>query len=389
MTIFSYCPTKKIFGAGATAALIKEIEAPARIALIASGSALKASGLQDELAPIDCQIRVRKIYHGAGEPDYLRVHEIAEAVREQKVTHLLCVGGGSIVDLTKAVAVCAHFPGSAEQKWQQLLSAPFNAPALPIFVVSTLPGTSSETNSGFVIKDASQYKRAISKINCFPQATAFDPKFASTVPTAQIRLSMFDAYVHVLEQSIRPDGACSLNDGLCVTAFSALLDLNQRTLDKSFSTEDLLRFSRLSSFIIDGATLGRGVPLDFVTHELAVFLSAHFQLAHGKTLACVLPNYLSHPANEQKCLRFECLMNRSVAALNELRGETVLCSFDLRRHIAEAGIVCRAPQIDSNADLDSKIASFIDQREAFWPQRGVTKKIAEEVLRNAISELNA
>lgn len=387
--IYSYCPTKKIFGEGATTALSKEIEASARIALIASGSAMKAPGLLDELATIDSRIHLRKIYQGAGEPDYLRVHEIVEAVQTLKITHLLCIGGGSIVDLTKAVAVCAHFSGNAEAQLQQLLNTPFDVPALPIFVVSTLPGTSSEANSGFVIKDASDYKRAVSKIHCFPKVTAFDPRFASTVPAAQVRLSMFDAYVHVLEQSIRPEGACPLNDGLCVTAIAALIDLHRRSLAHGFTPADLLRFSRLSSFIIDGATLGRGVPLDFVTHELAVFLSAHFQMPHGATLACVLPQYLEHPANAKKRLRFELLMNRSEAAINEHPGSTAPPGFDLRRHIAEAGIVCQARRTNPQSDLDAEMAAFLTEREAFWRQRGVTKQIAEDVLRQAIAEIHA
>ncbi|HOI52467.1 MAG TPA: iron-containing alcohol dehydrogenase, partial [Azonexus sp.] len=141
---FSYCPTKKIFGDNAVPALAREIGDAGRIALIASASAMNAPGLAEALAPLDARICLRQISHAAGEPDYLAVGALADTLRERQVTLLLCVGGASVIDLAKAAAVCAHFPGNADEKWAQLLASPFDTPALPIAVISSLPGTSSE-----------------------------------------------------------------------------------------------------------------------------------------------------------------------------------------------------------------------------------------------------
>jgi len=386
---FSYCPTKKIFGDNAVPALAREIGDAGRIALIASASAMSAPGLAEALAPLDARICLRQISHAAGEPDYLAVGALADTLRERQVTLLLCVGGASVIDLAKAAAVCAHFPGNAEEKWAQLLASPFDTPALPIAVISSLPGTSSESNSTFVVKDARRNKRAISKLHCFPRVMAFDPRFAATLPRRQLHLSMFDAYMHVLEQCIRPDPVCLVNDGLCITALSTILDLHRRLVSGEFADEDLLRFSRISSFIIDGATLGRGVTVDAVTHEIAVFLSAHFPMAHGETLARVLPEYLAHPANAGKRARFEQLMARSVTALNAFHGKSVIADFELHRHIAESGILGQ-PVAGGRAPIgETEIAAFLDERDAFWQQKGVAKEDVGEVLRRTIQRLDA
>ena len=385
---FSFCPTKRIYGEQSIRALMRELKSAERIGVVASGSAVHGTSIMNELDSVSGRIVFQKVLSGQGEPDYRLAASLAEEFSSHHITHIICIGGGSIIDLTKAAALMAQFEGNAEEKWGSLVSTPFDATAIPLVVVSTVPGTSSESNSTFVISDPKGYKKAIARIGCFPLAMAFDPVFSVGVSVRQLHLGMFDALMHVLEQSIRPELVCLTNDGLCISMVATLLDLHHRLLVGSFEKNDLVRYSRISSVIIDGSLLGRGVHVDSVTHEIATFLSCHFEMAHGATLACVLPEYLDHPANRSKKARFESLMAQSVSAVNLFYGQSVIPDvFDLHQYISETGIVesCYVPL--GGAIEDAEIVSFMNERDAFWSQKSVDKIDAEKILRTVLKNI--
>ena len=386
---YSYCPTKRIDGEQSIRSLLRELSTADRIAVVASGTSAAGTAVLAELESVASRIVLQKVYTSAGEPGYAAAAALADDFAAHRISHIICIGGASIIDLAKAAAVMAQYEGDAEAKWTKLAASPFDTAAIPLAVVSTVPGASSESNSTFVIVDPKGYKRPMARINCFPLVMAFDPAFSAGITAAQLHKGMFDAFTHVLEQCIRPERVCLTNDGVCISAISTLFDLSHRLLDGNFAQADLLRYARISSIILDSSTLGRGVEVDSVTHEIAIFLSAHFAMAHGSTLAAVLPEYLDHPASIAKRQRFEHLTRQSVAAVNAFYGRDVLPSFDVRRHIAEIGIVDARPARCSDGSLEPAIRQFIDERETFWAQKRVETRDVEAILRTVLARLHA
>jgi len=282
-----------------------------------------------------------------------------------------------------------QFSGTPEEKWKELCDSSFNVASLPVYVVSTLPGTSSESNCTFVIEDPWGYKRAISRIASFPVAMAFDPRYALSVSDAQLCMGVFDAYVHVLEQCIRPDSRDLTNDGLCISIVSTLLYLHEKIIDGSFTSGDLVKFSRVSSIILDGFSLARGLPVDAVTHEIATFLSRHFKMQHAATLACVLPEYLEHESCVGKYNRFRHVMKESVSALDSFRGRNVHRDFNLRDHIAGAGLIGCAYELKVDGDFEAAIGAFVNERIGFWESKGVSAPSVRQILDKVLKTINA
>ena len=231
---FSFCPTKRIYGERSIRTLMHELAEAKRIAVVASGSSMNGTAIFAELESVASRIVLQKVITGAGEPSYQAAAALADEFFAAQITHIIAIGGGSIIDLAKAAALMAQYEGDSETKWEKLVASPFDVSAIPLVAVSTVPGTSSESNSTFVISDPKGYKRAIAKIGCFPIAMAFDPSFSGGVSTTQLHLGMFDAFTHVLEQFIRPEPVCLTNDGLCISMTATLLDLHQRLLNDSF-----------------------------------------------------------------------------------------------------------------------------------------------------------
>jgi alcohol dehydrogenase YqhD (iron-dependent ADH family) len=386
---FSFCPTKRIYGGGSIKALLRELARAKRIAIVVSGSAAAKTAVLDELADIADRIVLQRIFSNLGEPSYDSAGQLASDLEQAQATHVVAIGGASIVDLAKAAAIMVQFGGDADTRWSRLLSSPFDVAGLPLYVINTVPGASSEANGGFVLSDALGFKRPLARLNSFPVAMAFDPRYAATLSPTQIHTGLFDALMHVLEQCIRPEPVCPINDGLCVAAIAAILDLHRSLCDSVFGAEELMRFSRISSFALDSATLGRGVEVDGVTHELGVFLSAHYRMAHGATLAAVLPRYLDLPSSAGKRQRLAHLTALAVASVNAFHGREVLPAFDLRRHIAGAGIAQGPWRQKTDIELGAAMDAFIDERGSFWAQKKVDKDEIRAVLGCVVAELDA
>lgn len=386
---FSFCPTKRIYGAGSIGALLRELGPAGRIAVVASGTSVDRTDVLGELDGLAERIVLRRVFSGLGEPTYATAGELAADFQSAAASHVVAIGGASIIDLAKAAAIMAQYDGDASARWEGLVASPFDVAAIPLFVINTVPGASSESNGNFVMSDPRGYKHPLARLRSFPVAMAFDPRFAAGLAPSQIQKGLFDALTHVLEQCLRPEPVCPINDGLCVTAMAALLDLHRCLLEGSFGDDQLMRFSRISSIALDSATLGRGVEPDSITHELGVFLSAHFPMAHGATLAAVLPEYLDHPASAGKRQRLGHLAGLAVASVNAFYGREALPAFDLRRHIAASGIVEAPYRQKTDADLDAAIAAFVDERDAFWSRKKVKGDDMRAVLGEVVARLHA
>ncbi len=386
---FSYCPTKRIYGEQAVSGLCRDIPKTARIGLVASATAWKCNELKIELQHIQEQICYQKIFHNLGEPGFQDAVQLAICIQEVKVDLILCIGGGSIIDLCKAAAVMGMFQGDSLLKWQQLQSSSFDASAIELMVISTVPGTSSESNNAFVITNPEGYKTAFSKMRTFPKVMAFDPRWSKGLTERQLQLGLFDSLVHIAEQFIRPQSSDLTNDGLCIALMATLLDLHDRLVSGFFDDHDLTRFSRASSIIIDSATLGRGTSLDFVTHELAVFISAHIPLPHAATLACVFPYYLEYPGHEDYHHRFQKLMNQATLQVNSFREQHVLPTFNLREHIMRSELVPKNLKISRSTEFKDRIDLFIRDRSAFWSQKLVHVDVIRAILNQVLEHLSA
>ncbi len=389
--IFSHCPTKRIFGSQSVRSLCVDVPSQARIAVVTSRTAWRNSGsiLLEEFSSIADRIVIDALEIDQGEPDFVRASQLADTFQFQRINTIIAIGGGSIIDLCKAASVMSFFQGDAINRWVSLKNSAFDTPALDLMVVSTVPGTSSESNNGFVISDPDGFKAAFSKKYTFPKVMAFDPALSSSLSETQLQLGLFDALVHVAEQCIRTDRMDLTNDGFCIAALSTLLDLHRRLVNGAFDSDDLLRFSRISTHIIDSATLGRGVSVDFVTHELAVFLSGYLKIPHASTLACVFPEYLEHPAHAPYRIRFEQLMQLAVQQINGFYHQNMCTHFNLRQHISQSRLIPN--QVEWVRDQPSRldVENYLRSRSGFFEKKSVSLEAAHEILLNAMERLHA
>lgn len=137
----------------------------------------------------------------------------AELCREHQVDVILAVGGGSVIDCSKAIAGGTFVEGDL---WENLvLKGSYNGPAVPLVTILTLSATGSEMNSGGVISNmATQQKLGMGGKNLLPKASFLDPTNTYTVNDYQTAAGAADIFSHLMENYFNATTGTDAQDGI-------------------------------------------------------------------------------------------------------------------------------------------------------------------------------
>lgn len=199
MQNFTYWnPTKLIFGRGEVERLPEELKPYGKnVLLVYGGGSIKRSGLYDQVIE-QLNKAGATVHELAGVEPNPRVSTVNKGVaicKEQNIDFLLAVGGGSVIDCTKAIAAGAKYDGDA---WDIVTKKHQPKDALPFGTVLTLAATGSEMNSGSVITNwETKEKYGWGSPLVFPKFSILDPVNTFTVPKNHTIYGMVDMMSHV------------------------------------------------------------------------------------------------------------------------------------------------------------------------------------------------
>lgn len=200
-----YVPTRWLFGEGQLSRLHKQaLPGKKALIIISNGKSTRANGYLE---------RVEKELHLAGvetsvfdkiqaNPIHTTVMEGAEAARAFGADFLVALGGGSVMDSAKAIAVMAVNEGTL---WDYIAGGtgkglPIRNTPLPMVDITTTAGTGSEVDCGGVITNTETHeKTAIGHPALFPVLSVVDPELMATVPPKFTAYQGFDALFHSTE----------------------------------------------------------------------------------------------------------------------------------------------------------------------------------------------
>ena len=192
-------PVKIVFGKGTIEKLENLIPASQKILLAYGGGSIKKNGVYDQVME---SLKGRAIVEFSGieaNPRYETLMKAAQICREQKVDFILSVGGGSVLDGVKFIALAACYDQG--DPWDILSKNAPASKALPLGCVMTLPATGSEMNMFAVIsRNSTTEKLAFATPLVFPQFSILDPETTYSLPERQVINGITDAIVHVMEQ---------------------------------------------------------------------------------------------------------------------------------------------------------------------------------------------
>ena len=291
MNNFSYYnPVKIIFGKGTIVQISKEIPQNAKVLMIYGGGSIKKNGVYTQVAEALNGFDWKEFSGIEPNPHYETCMQAVEMIKKEGIDFLLAVGGGSVADATKLIAAAACFEGEA---WDILSKGSAVKKALPLACVLTLPATGSEMNSGAVItKAATQEKLAFNSPLVFPKFSVLDPESTFSLPDNQTANGVVDAFVHVCEQYLTYSVNAPLQDRLAEGILITLVEEGPKVLKNRTDYESRANVMWAATAALNGF-IACGVPQDWATHMIGHEITAFHGLAHGETLAIVLPSLIN------------------------------------------------------------------------------------------------
>ncbi len=287
-------PTKLIFGKDTLKELQNEIPQYGKnVLLVYGGGSIKRSGLYDKvLAELkDIGAEVSELSGVEPNPRLSTVHKGVEICREKGIDFILAVGGGSVIDCTKAIAAGAKYDGDA---WDLVTKKAFANEALPFGTVLTLAATGSEMNAGSVITNwETNEKYGWGSPVTFPKFSILDPVNTFTVPRDQTIYGIVDMMSHVFEHYFHLEENTLLQDRMCEGLLLTVMETAPKLL------EDLENYEYRATILYNGTMalngmLSMGYRGDWATHNIEHAVSAVYDIPHGGGLAILFPNWMKH-----------------------------------------------------------------------------------------------
>lgn len=304
MQNFDYMtPTRLIFGRDAIAKLPEVMtQFGKKILLTYGGGSIKKIGLYQKVLEMLKGYDIVELPGIQPNPKYdPSVLDGVRLCKEHNVDVILSVGGGSVLDCSKAIAAGAKYDGDP---WDLISYKVKAKSALPIIDILTLAATGSEYDCGGVIS-RTETNDKIGYIDplLFPVVSILDPVYTFTVSKKQTAAGIADAMNHTIEQYFVEDSTL-LNDGFCESMLRSLMTNGRKCLenpeDYTARAEMMLACTYGCNGILALGNSYSGWPCHGIEHAL----SAYYDITHGEGLAIITPRWMRHILNERTIDRF-------------------------------------------------------------------------------------
>ncbi|MGB1295468.1 MAG: iron-containing alcohol dehydrogenase, partial [Flavobacteriales bacterium] len=180
-----YNPTKILFGQGQIQTISNEIPKHSKILLLYGGGSIKKNGIYDQVMKALSNFEVIEFGGIPPNPEYYVLLDALKVIKEESITFMLAVGGGSVIDGTKFLSSAALFTGT--NPWDILANRIRTEVGLPFGTILTLPATGSEMNSSAVITNKkTNEKLGMGGPGLFPQFSILDPTVIKSLPKRQL-----------------------------------------------------------------------------------------------------------------------------------------------------------------------------------------------------------
>ncbi|MFD1427335.1 alcohol dehydrogenase YqhD (iron-dependent ADH family) [Kroppenstedtia sanguinis] len=356
-------PTRLHFGKGQLEQLQQELPRYGKkVLLVYGGGSIRRNGLYEEVINElhELDATVFELPGVEPNPRLTTVRKGIEICRREQIQFLLAVGGGSVIDCTKAIAAGAT---SEADIWDIITRKTQATGALPFGTVLTLAATGSEMNSGSVITNwETQEKCSWGSPYTFPQFSILDPVHTFSVPRDQTLYGIVDMMSHVFEQYFHVTPHTPLQDRMCESVLQTVMETAPKLL------EDLHSYPHRETILYCGTIalnqmLSMGTSGDWATHNIEHAVSAVYDIPHGGGLAILFPHWMKHTLDENvdRCYQLAVRVF-DVDPVGKSKKEVALEGIDgLRRFWSDLGAPSRLADYDID---DSRLDLMADRAMA-------------------------
>ena len=293
MKDFSFrIPQNIEFGVGSLKKLPKILEeAGSDHVFLVSDHGLESIGVVKKIQDIieNSGIKCTSYLEVVPNPTVEIVNEAAALYKECGATSLVALGGGSPMDVAKAVGVLVNYVGKITD-YEGLYKVP--GPIVPMIAIPTTAGTGSEVTASSVITDESRnYKLSVISYEIIPKYAVLDPELIMTAPASIAASCGIDALIHAMEAYVSTM-ATPFSDAMAEKAME-LIGGNIRRFVANRKDEEaacaMMAGCNFAGIAFAWAKLGN-------VHAMSHPVSAYFHVPHGVANAVLLPTVVEYNA---------------------------------------------------------------------------------------------
>ncbi len=233
-----------------------------------------------------------------------KVREGIALARGHQVGAVLSVGGGSVLDSSKAIAAGVAYAGDV---WDLFIGKATIDSALPVFSILTLAATGSEMNSGAVVtNEDTKEKFAIQSVHTFPRVSIVNPALMQTVSRDYLVYSAADIIAHCIEGYFTATLQPTLHSRQVEALVNTVIDSTETLLDNPADYAARAEFAWAATQALNGLLYAGCAGFNYPNHMIEHALSALFNVPHGAGLSVIMPAWMKwyHGRNPAQFQRF-------------------------------------------------------------------------------------
>ena len=283
-----YAPTQVVFGRESEEKLPQLIQqyGGQKVLVHYGGGSARRSGLLDKVEHLLSEAGIPYVELGGVVPNPLlsKVREGIDLCRREGVDFILAVGGGSVIDSSKAIGYGVGYAGDVWDFWD---GKAVPQACLPIGVILTIPAAGSEMSSSCVItNDDGMLKRGVNSDLCRCKFAIMNPERTYTLPPYQTAAGAVDIMMHTMERYFSKYEDATLTDAIAEALLRTVKDATPKVLKNPEDYRNRAAIMWASSLSHNDLT-ECGTEKDFASHKLEHELSGLFGVTHGAGLAAI------------------------------------------------------------------------------------------------------
>lgn len=295
MINFEFQNTTKIyFGKDAEKGIGEKIKKYGnKVLLHYGGGSIKKNGIYDKIRT-EMETAGLEIWELGGVQPNPRLSLINTGIklcRENKIDFILAVGGGSVIDSAKGIAVGVPYEGDV---WEFYMGKALPKTKMPLGVVLTLPATGSESSySSVVTNEEGMLKRPLDNDVLYPDFSVLNPEFTYSLPDYQTCCGIADISAHLMERYFTREKHVGLTDRMLEGALKNLIENAEQVLThpKDYNVRSEIMWT---GAVAHNNLLNTGRIGDWASHMIEHELSAINDVAHGAGLSVIFPAWMKY-----------------------------------------------------------------------------------------------
>lgn len=352
-----------------------------KVLLVYGSNRIKRDGLFDIVLSSLAAHQISYVEFGGivSNPVLSKVREGIEFARAENVDAILSVGGGSVLDSSKAIAAGVCYAGDV---WDLFEGKSAIQAALPIFAILTLAATGSEMNKGAVVtNEQTKQKFAISSQHTYPTISIINPELMKTVTKDYLVYSAADIIAHVIETYFTAKIQPHMQSRLAESVIKTVIETTEILIADPDNYDARGEFAWASTMALNGVTRVGSSGYTHPNHMIEHSLSALYNVPHGAGLSVVIPAWMKwySEKNEIQFTRFAKEIFDKKTAKEGIEA--------LENWFNQIGTPTKLQQLNITPNqLDEIVVNVLDNARYFGVSDIYTKPVIESILKNAFAQ---